>query len=360
MDDREPSRMASSDHPAAMLCPDAYSSGSLSNPTMVPSSLGMIHGMHLSFNPVAPCMSKPTELSSSLYHGDATLGIRPGAGLSMSEPVKKKRGRPRKYGADGSMVLALTSPSSTTSSYSVNLSSEQSLPKRRGRPPGSGKKQQLDALGSPGSGFTPHVITVKAGEDVASKIMAFSQQGPRAVCIISANGAISNATLRQAATSGGTATYEGLFEIVSLSGSFMPTENGGTRGRTGGLSVSLAEGGRVLGGVVAGMLTAATPVQVVVASFIAEEKKPKLDPWKHEPSSAPQAAGFGVTSTSPPSHGTSSESSGNKPGSPLNQQLGTCNSFTQQLPSTSVYTSVSWPQSANQHRHDSEMRTIHN
>lgn len=45
-------------------------------------------------------------------------------------------------------------------------------------------------------------------QDVASKIMAFSQQGPRTICILSANGAICNVTLRQPATSGGTVTYE--------------------------------------------------------------------------------------------------------------------------------------------------------
>lgn len=38
--------------------------------------------------------------------------------------------------------------------------------------------------------------------------MAFSQQGPRTVCILSANGAICNVTLRQPAMSGGTVTYE--------------------------------------------------------------------------------------------------------------------------------------------------------
>jgi hypothetical protein len=38
--------------------------------------------------------------------------------------------------------------------------------------------------------------------------MSFSQHGTRAVCILSANGAISNVTLRQSATSGGTVTYE--------------------------------------------------------------------------------------------------------------------------------------------------------
>lgn len=38
--------------------------------------------------------------------------------------------------------------------------------------------------------------------------MAFSQQGPRTVCILSANGAVSDVTLRQPAISGGTVTYE--------------------------------------------------------------------------------------------------------------------------------------------------------
>lgn len=45
-------------------------------------------------------------------------------------------------------------------------------------------------------------------QDIATKIMSFSQQGPRAVCILSANGAVSTVTLRQPASSGGTVTYE--------------------------------------------------------------------------------------------------------------------------------------------------------
>lgn len=51
-------------------------------------------------------------------------------------------------------------------------------------------------------------ITSSFWQDVASKIMAFSQQGPRTTCIISANGALCTATLRQPATSGGIVTYE--------------------------------------------------------------------------------------------------------------------------------------------------------
>lgn len=48
-------------------------------------------------------------------------------------------------------------------------------------------------------------------QDVSAKIMSFSHNGPKSVCILSANGAISNVTLYQAATSGGTVTYEVCF-----------------------------------------------------------------------------------------------------------------------------------------------------
>lgn len=45
-------------------------------------------------------------------------------------------------------------------------------------------------------------------QDVTMKVIAFSQQGPRAICILSANGVIASVTLRQADSSGGTLTYE--------------------------------------------------------------------------------------------------------------------------------------------------------
>ena len=55
--------------------------------------------------------------------------------------------------------------------------------------------------------------------------------------------------------------FQGHFEILSLSGLFLLTENGQ---RTGGLSVSLAgPDGRVFGGRIAGPLRAASPIQVV-------------------------------------------------------------------------------------------------
>ncbi|CAL5073621.1 unnamed protein product [Urochloa decumbens] len=274
-------------------------------------------------------------------------GGAPGHPGGAGEPVaKKKRGRPRKYAPDGSMSLALVPASMAAAAGpaaagasgpfspegaktpSTAPSASPDGPKKRGRPKGSTNKKHVPALGnngSAGAGFTPHVIFVKTGEDVSAKIMSFSQHGTRAVCILSANGAISNVTLRQSAISGGTVTYEGRFEILSLSGSFLLSENGGHRSRTGGLSVSLAgPDGRVLGGSVAGLLTAASPVQIVAGSFNTDEKKepPKkkkqqLAPSPSDPSPAPLKVAPAAPS-SPPSRGTMSlsESSGGPPSPP--------------------------------------------
>jgi hypothetical protein len=61
---------------------------------------------------------------------------------------------------------------------------------------------------------------------------------------------------------------QGHYEILSLSGSYLLAEDGDTRSRTGGLSVALAgSDGRIMGGSVAGMLMAATLVQVLAVCF---------------------------------------------------------------------------------------------
>ncbi|KAL2236624.1 AT-hook motif nuclear-localized protein 10 [Sesamum indicum] len=274
-----------------------------------------------------------------------------GAGFSI-EPARKKRGRPRKYSPDNSIGLGLSpAPVSQISSVMPHNdsggggtpSSDTPAKRNRGRPPGS-VKRQMDALGAPGVGFTPHVITVNAGEDIASKIMAFSQQGPRTVCILSANGAICNVTLRQPAMSGGTVTYEGRFEIISLSGSFLLSESNGNRSRTGGLSVSLAgSDGRVLGGGVAGMLKAASPVQVVVGSFIADGKKSKSGTSSTPPSNM---LNFGAPMTgASPSPGASSESGEDNDDSPLNRGSGPYGNAGQPGQNMPMYSTMGWANS---------------
>ncbi|KAK6130254.1 hypothetical protein DH2020_036064 [Rehmannia glutinosa] len=217
------------------------------------------------------------------------------SGVGGATTLKKKRGRPRKYGPDGAAAKAL-SPKPISSSAPPPVIDFSAVQKRgKVRAVGSAAKLQVhrmepESLGngewvscSVGANFTPHIITVNAGEDVTMKVISFSQQGPRAICILSANGVISSVTLRQPDSSGGTLTYEGRFEILSLTGSFMPSETGGMRNRSGGMSVSLASpDGRVVGGGVAGLLVAASPVQIVVGSFLAGEQHEQKTK-KHKP-----------------------------------------------------------------------------
>ncbi|XP_052176559.1 AT-hook motif nuclear-localized protein 1-like [Diospyros lotus] len=230
----------------------------------------------------------PGQLTGSTVAAAVVTAAAPVSAVAPGAKVKKKRGRPRKYGPDGTPLSPMPI------SASIPLTGDFSSWKQgRGRPVDSFKKKhkldfenQGDRVSySVGANFTPHVITVNPGEDVMMKIISFAQQGSRAICILSANGAISNVTLRQPNSSGGTLTYEGRFEILSLTGSFMPTDNGGTKSRSGGMSVSLAgPDGRVLGGGLAGLLVAAGPVQVVVGSFLPghhQEQKPKKPRVEH-------------------------------------------------------------------------------
>ncbi|CAI9778955.1 unnamed protein product [Fraxinus pennsylvanica] len=200
-----------------------------------------------------------------------TMGGEGGGGSSELTMGKKKRGRPRKYESDGNLRFPYVGspPGGVLPPAGFTLSPTPAGSKKgRGRPPASGNWQILSSLGelfttTARGDFTPHVITVYTGEDVAGKILTFAQKGSRGICVLSANGSVSNVTIRQPGSSGGILSYEGRFEILTLTGSFTFSENGGIKSRTGGLSVSLAgPDGRVMGGGIAGVLVAASPIQV--------------------------------------------------------------------------------------------------
>lgn len=226
--------------------------------------------------------SFPMGPDPHIPQGQMGASMSAGAGAAVKgeqdDLVRKKRGRPRKYKPDGSgpAPSPATAPPPCTAIVPVTPGSGggPSSEKRRGRPPGSGKMQQLASLGKSflgtvGTGFTPHVIIIPSGEDVAARIMSFSQQGPRAVCIMSASGAVSTATLHQDAGSGSVVKYEGRFEILCLSGSYLVIDDGVSRTRNGGLCIALCGADhRVIGGSVGGVLTAAGTVQVIVGSFM--------------------------------------------------------------------------------------------
>lgn len=237
--------------------------------------------LEASYQPDSFGSALPQEHPTAISHQGVNVGA--GAPAPQAEVARRKRGRPRKYRPEGGggVSLALSPASSSRSTGPTPTSPTPTGKRGRGRPPGTGRKQQLASLGdwpsgSAGTSFTPHVITVSSGEDIATKIRSFSQQSSRSICVLSASGVVSAATLRQPSTSAGTVTYEGHFEILCLSGSYLPSDGGGPLGRTGGLSVSLASAdGRVVGGGVGGVLIAANRVKVIVGSFFWGNSKMK-------------------------------------------------------------------------------------
>ncbi|XP_042505525.1 AT-hook motif nuclear-localized protein 20 [Macadamia integrifolia] len=137
----------------------------------------------------------------------------------------------------------------------------------RGRPPGSKNKPKPPIFvtrDSPNA-LRSHVMEVASGADVAESVAQFARKRQRGVCVLSGSGAVANVTLRQPAAPGAVVALHGRFEILSLTGAFLP---GPAPPGSTGLTVYLAGGqGQVVGGSVVGTLVAAGPVMVIAATF---------------------------------------------------------------------------------------------
>uniref|UniRef100_A0A0D9VSE4 PPC domain-containing protein n=1 Tax=Leersia perrieri TaxID=77586 RepID=A0A0D9VSE4_9ORYZ len=138
----------------------------------------------------------------------------------------------------------------------------------RGRPPGSKNKPKPPVVvtrESPNA-MRSHVLEIASGADIVEAIAGFSRRRQRGVSVLSGSGAVTNVTLRQPAGTGAAAVaLRGRFEILSMSGAFLPAP--APPGATG-LAVYLAGGqGQVVGGSVMGELIASGPVMVIAATF---------------------------------------------------------------------------------------------
>lgn len=137
----------------------------------------------------------------------------------------------------------------------------------KGRPPGSKnrpKPPMVVTRDSPNC-LRSHVMEIASGSDVAESIAEFARRRQRGVCVLSGSGSVINVTLRQPAGPAAVVALHGTFEILSLTGSFLP---GPVPPGSTGLTVYLAGGqGQVVGGCVVGSLVAAGPVMVIAATF---------------------------------------------------------------------------------------------
>ncbi|OWM87470.1 AT-hook motif nuclear-localized protein 15 [Punica granatum] len=137
----------------------------------------------------------------------------------------------------------------------------------RGRPPGSKNKPKPPIVvtkESPNS-LRSHILEISSGTDIVESISTFARRRHCGVSVLSGSGVVADVTLRQPAAPGGVVTLQGRFEILSLTGAFLPAPS--PPGATG-LTVYLAGGqGQVVGGTAVGPLAASGPVMVVAATF---------------------------------------------------------------------------------------------
>ncbi|XP_078446073.1 AT-hook motif nuclear-localized protein 24-like [Wolffia australiana] len=152
----------------------------------------------------------------------------------------------------------------TNSSENSNGSRNQ---RPRGRPAGSTNKPKppvIIARESPDA-LRTHFMEIANGYDICESIAAFARRRQRGVCILRGSGQVSSVSLRQPSAGGAVISLHGRFDILSLSGSFLPAP---APAEASGLAVYLAAGqGQVVGGSAAGALVAFGPVVVMAASF---------------------------------------------------------------------------------------------
>ncbi|KAF2298193.1 hypothetical protein GH714_018472 [Hevea brasiliensis] len=137
----------------------------------------------------------------------------------------------------------------------------------RGRPSGSKNKPKPPIIITRDSAnaLRSHVMEIANGCDIMESLSTFARRRLRGVCILSGTGTVTNVTLRQPASPGAVVTLHGRFEILSLSGSFLPPP---APPAASGLTIYLAGGqGQVIGGGVVGPLLASGPVVIMAASF---------------------------------------------------------------------------------------------
>ncbi|KAF8009514.1 hypothetical protein BT93_J0499 [Corymbia citriodora subsp. variegata] len=191
--------------------------------------------------------------------------------------ARRRRGRPRKYGAHGG--------ASRSASSSGGAAVRGSARRGRGRAQGASRAIACVPPVAVGGGpmlefagiFDPEIVTIHRGEDVLAKLSGFVEPGTHSLSVLSATGSVSSAILRQSGPLAGVLTFEGCFEILNLNGSFTIGEGRICTGPEVSLvNIMLARpDGQIFGGGVAGPLIAAGPTQIVVAILKDDKDQPE-------------------------------------------------------------------------------------
>lgn len=175
-------------------------------------------------------------------------------------------------------VSAGVSPATHTPSSGNDGATIEVVRRPRGRPPGSKNKPKPPVIITRDAEPTmsPYIFELPGGVDIIDSVIRFCRKRNTGVCILNGSGSVSNVTIRQPSTTaaGGTLTFHGRFEILSISATvvvgpdpstgFPPPNNG----IVNGFRISLGgPQGQVVGGAVAGPLVSAATVYLIAATF---------------------------------------------------------------------------------------------
>ncbi|KAK8565890.1 hypothetical protein V6N13_020967 [Hibiscus sabdariffa] len=181
-----------------------------------------------------------------------------------------------------------TTTTDTGGGKELAVSEGENTRRQRGRPAGSKNKPKPPIIITRDSAnaLRSHVMEIATGCDIMESVSTFARRKQRGVCVLSGTGTVTNVTLRQPGAPGAVVNLQGRFEILSLSGSFLPPP---ASAAASGLAIYLAGGqGQVVGGTAVAPLVASGPVVVMAASFgnAAYERLP-LEEEEEEPVEPP-------------------------------------------------------------------------
>ncbi|XP_074279167.1 AT-hook motif nuclear-localized protein 27-like [Silene latifolia] len=148
-----------------------------------------------------------------------------------------------------------------------SLSGKMNRARARGRPTGSKNKDKAPTVVTKDTSkaLESHLLEISSGADIMQSLANYACQRGKGISVLSGNGVVINATLRNSIESNGVVTLTGRFEMLSLTGTILPPPAPPGAGR---LSIFLSGGdGRVVGGSVVGPLVADGPVLLMVALF---------------------------------------------------------------------------------------------
>ncbi|MQL91799.1 hypothetical protein Taro_024415 [Colocasia esculenta] len=206
------------------------------------------------------------RLGSEDEHSGTSGFLHRGLKSELDENMTINNGNSNNSSGQSPIEVKETAPEPSASPGGAAAEGETSR-RPRGRPPGSKNKPKPPVIITRDSAnaLRAHVMEVAGGCDIWESVAGFARRRQRGVCVLSGSGTVTNVTLRQPTAPGAVLTLHGCFEILSLSGSFLPPP---APPPATGLTVYLAGSqGQVVGGSVVGELITSGPVVIMAASF---------------------------------------------------------------------------------------------